>query len=109
MAFTLGPNAQSAGYRLAFYESVGSTSNEAFASARLGDPGRLWVVALAQTQGYGRRGRSWQTLKGNLATSFLMLETDLGSIAATLGFAVGLTLDTAIRSVAGMGKRGTRG
>ncbi len=100
MAFALGPKARGAGYRLASYESVGSTSNEAFAWARLGDPGRLWVAARAQTQGYGRRGRTWQTPDGNLAASLLMHEDDLGSIAATLGFAAGLALDEAIRSVA---------
>ncbi len=102
MTFALGPKARGAGYRLAFYESVGSTSNEAFAWARLGDPGRLWVVARSQTQGYGRRGRAWQTLEGNLAASLLMLELNLGSIAATLGFVAGLALDGAIRAVAGV-------
>jgi BirA family biotin operon repressor/biotin-[acetyl-CoA-carboxylase] ligase len=99
MTFALGPKAEAAGYRLAAYDEVGSTSNEAFAWARLGDRGRLWVVARLQKQGHGRRGRVWQTPKGNLAASLLMLEADLGSVAATLGFAVGLALDSAIRAV----------
>ena len=105
MAHTLGPKAQAAGYRLASYESVGSTSNEAFAWARLGDPGRLWVAARSQTQGYGRRGRTWQTPEGNLAASLLMLESDLGSVAATLGFVAGLALDDAIHSLSGAGAK----
>jgi BirA family biotin operon repressor/biotin-[acetyl-CoA-carboxylase] ligase len=99
MAFALGQKARAAGYRLATYEAIGSTSNEAFAWARLGDPGRLWVVARAQTQGHGRRGRPWQTPEGNLAASLLMYESDLGSIAATLGFVAGLALESAIHAV----------
>jgi BirA family biotin operon repressor/biotin-[acetyl-CoA-carboxylase] ligase len=99
MTFALGPMARAAGYRLVTHEEIGSTSNEAFAWARLGDPGRLWVVARSQVQGHGRRGRAWQTPVGNLAASLLMLEADLGSVAATLGFAVGLALDSAIRAV----------
>jgi BirA family transcriptional regulator, biotin operon repressor / biotin---[acetyl-CoA-carboxylase] ligase len=100
MAFALGPKAHAAGYRLATYESVGSTSVEALAWARLGDPGKLWVVAKAQTSGHGRRGRAWQTPVGNLAASLMMRESDLGSAAATLGFAVGLALESAISAVA---------
>jgi BirA family biotin operon repressor/biotin-[acetyl-CoA-carboxylase] ligase len=100
MAFSLGPKALAAGYRLASHESVGSTSTEALAAAQRGDRGRLWVVAREQTAGHGRRGRVWQTPKGNLAASLLMHEADLGSVAATLGFAVGLALEAAIRAVA---------
>src|SRR5262245_23805408 len=100
MAFALGPKALAAGYRLAAYESVGSTSNEAFAWARLGDPGRLWLVARTQTQGKGRRGRSWQTPEGNLAASLLLHEADVGSSSAALGFVAGLALESAIRSLA---------
>ena len=97
MGFALGPVASAAGYRLAAYETIGSTNAEALARARAGDPGRLWITAGAQTEGRGRRGRAWQTPSGNLAASlFLRLAAEPGEIA-TLGFAAGLALDAAIR------------
>ena len=72
MAFALGPSATAAGYRLAAYETIGSTSTEALERARQGDAGRLWIVARAQTAGHGRRGRPWATPSGNLAASLLL-------------------------------------
>src|SRR5688500_12692654 len=100
MAFALGPKALAGGFRLAAYDEIGSTSREALDRARAGDPGRLWVVAKAQTAGHGRRGRPWQTASGNLAASLLLVlpVPRLGS--ATLGFAAGLALEAAIRASA---------
>jgi BirA family biotin operon repressor/biotin-[acetyl-CoA-carboxylase] ligase len=100
MAFSLGPVANASGYRLIAHETIDSTSTEAIRLALDGDPGRLWVVAGEQTNGHGRRGRPWQTPSGNLAASLLMPVPDNGSQAATLGFAAGLALDSAIRAVA---------
>jgi BirA family transcriptional regulator, biotin operon repressor / biotin---[acetyl-CoA-carboxylase] ligase len=97
MAFELGPKARAAGYRLAQYETITSTSTEALAWASLGDPGRLWVVAKEQTAGHGRRGRPWQTPAGNLAATLLMVEHKRQPNAATLGFVAGLALEKAIR------------
>jgi len=99
MAFALGPKASAAGYRLIAHDSVGSTSTEALAAAERGDRGRLWVVAREQTAGHGRRGRAWQTPKGNLAAS-LLFPVATGGAMATLGFAAGLALDAAIRAAA---------
>lgn len=101
MAFALGPKASAAGYRLAAYDSVGSTSSEALARAALGDEGRLWIVAREQTAGHGRRGRNWQTPAGNLAASLLIAHAKDAGASATLGFAAGLALECAIRSAAG--------
>jgi len=100
MAFALGPKALAAGYRLSAYESIGSTSTEAMAWATLGDPGKLWVVANEQTAGHGRRGRGWQTPAGNLAASLLLAQPGHGAASATLGFAAGLALESAIRAAA---------
>jgi BirA family biotin operon repressor/biotin-[acetyl-CoA-carboxylase] ligase len=100
MPFALGPKAFAAGYRLATYDMIGSTSTEAAAWAMLGDPGRLWVVAEEQTAGHGRRGRPWQTPKGNLAASLLLVHPGGGTAPATLGFAAGLALESAIRTTA---------
>jgi BirA family biotin operon repressor/biotin-[acetyl-CoA-carboxylase] ligase len=60
----------------------------------------LWVVTSEQTAGHGRRGRTWETPRGNLAASLLIVQPQTGSSAATLGFAAGLALESAIRAVA---------
>jgi len=99
MPFTLGPQARAGGFRLAEYETIGSTNAEARARARAGDPGRLWVAALAQTAGHGRRGLPWQTPPGNLAASLLFRPAAPVRALATLGFAAGLALEEALRMV----------
>ena len=100
MAWRLGQKALSHGYRLAAFETIGSTSSEALARASAGDTGRLWVVAGAQTAGHGRRGRAWQTPPGNLAASLLLIAPAGEAAPATLGFAAGLALESAIRACA---------
>lgn len=99
MGFALGPIATAAGYRLAAYDTIGSTSTEAMERARRGEPGRLWVVARAQTAGYGRRGRAWATPPGNLAASLLLKPECSDARSATLGFVAGLALRDAIEAV----------
>jgi BirA family transcriptional regulator, biotin operon repressor / biotin---[acetyl-CoA-carboxylase] ligase len=100
MAFALGRNALLHGYRLSAHDTIGSTNSEALERGRAGDPGRLWVVARAQTAGHGRRGRPWQTPSGNLAASLLLSLPARATQAATLGFAAGLALEGAIRDCA---------
>lgn len=100
MPFELGPKALAAGFRLAVYDAIGSTSTEALARASAGDPGKLWVVAREQTAGHGRRGRPWQTARGNLAASVLLAQAGPSPAAATLGFAAGQALHDALRAVA---------
>jgi BirA family biotin operon repressor/biotin-[acetyl-CoA-carboxylase] ligase len=100
MSFSLGPEARRAGYRLASYDTIGSTSTDALERAKAGDPGRLWVVAREQTAGHGRRGRAWQTPSGNLAASLLLVLPVAQARTATLGFAAGLALEQAVRAAA---------
>jgi BirA family biotin operon repressor/biotin-[acetyl-CoA-carboxylase] ligase len=100
MAFTLGPRAISAGYRLAVFDSVGSTNSEAMAQARAGERGPVWFVTTEQTAGRGRRHRPWVAPRGNLAASVLETLDVAPATAATLGFAAGLALEAALRSVA---------
>jgi BirA family biotin operon repressor/biotin-[acetyl-CoA-carboxylase] ligase len=100
MAFELGPKARVAGYRLVEYETIGSTNTEALAWAALGDPGMLWVVSEEQSAGHGRRGSRWQTPRGNLAASLLILRSRESSPPASMGFVAGLALDQAVRTVA---------
>src|SRR5712691_8120414 len=59
MAFSLGPRASSAGYRLAAFDHIGSTNAEAMARARDGERGPMWFVTSEQTAGRGRRHRPW--------------------------------------------------
>jgi len=101
MAFTLGPRAQTAGYRLASFDQIGSTNSEAMERARTGERGPMWFVTTEQTAGRGRRQRAWIAPRGNLAASVLETLQVAPATAATLGFAAGLALAAALRAVAG--------
>jgi BirA family transcriptional regulator, biotin operon repressor / biotin---[acetyl-CoA-carboxylase] ligase len=99
MAFTLGRRAISAGYRIAAFDSVGSTNAEAMARARDGEYGPTWFVTSEQTAGRGRRQRPWVAPRGNLASSILEVIDVSPAVAATLGFAAGVALETALQRV----------
>src|SRR3954447_4674474 len=99
MPFTLGPRALSAGYRLATFDQIGSTNAEAMSRARDGERGPIWFVTSEQTAGRGRRHRPWIAPRGNLASSVLELIDVSPAVAATLGFAAGLALESALRQV----------
>jgi BirA family biotin operon repressor/biotin-[acetyl-CoA-carboxylase] ligase len=101
MAFTLGSRATSAGYRLESFDRIGSTNSEAMERARAGERGPMWFVTTEQTAGRGRRQRPWIAPRGNLASSVLETIDVAPATAATLGFAAGLALEAALRSVAG--------
>jgi BirA family biotin operon repressor/biotin-[acetyl-CoA-carboxylase] ligase len=101
MPFSLGPRAISAGYRLAAFESIGSTNAEAMSRARDGERGPMWFVTSEQTAGRGRRNRPWIAPRGNLASSILEVTDVSPSVAATLGFAAGVALEAALRRVSG--------
>jgi BirA family biotin operon repressor/biotin-[acetyl-CoA-carboxylase] ligase len=99
MAFSLGPRAVSAGYRLAAFDSIGSTNAEALSRARDGERGPIWFVTAQQTAGRGRRHRPWIAPRGNLASSVMEVIEMSPAVAATLGFAAGLALEVALRKV----------
>jgi BirA family biotin operon repressor/biotin-[acetyl-CoA-carboxylase] ligase len=99
MTFSLGPRAASLGYRLAAFESIGSTNAEALSRARLGERGPTWFVTSEQTAGRGRRHRPWIAPRGNLASSILEVIEVSPAVAATLGFAAGLALEAALQKV----------
>ena len=99
MAFTLGPRAISAGYRLAAFDSIGSTNAEALSLARHGERGPMWFVTSEQTAGRGRRHRPWIAPRGNLACSVLETVDASPAVAATLGFAAGLALEAALQKI----------
>src|ERR1700738_862979 len=99
MTFSLGPRAISAGYRLAAFESIVSTNAEAIARARDGERGPIWFVTSEQTAGRGRRNRPWIAPRGNLASIILEVIDVSPAVAATLGFAAGLAIETALKKV----------
>src|SRR6478672_2065789 len=103
MAFTLGPRAISAGYRLAAFDQIGSTNTEAMSCARDGVSGPVWFVTTEQTAGRGRRHRPWAAPRGNLAGSILEVMPVAPPVAATLGFAAGLALEAALRRLSANG------
>src|SRR6202011_2407481 len=89
----------SAGYRLAAFDSIGSTNAEALTRARDGERGPMWFVTSEQTAGRGRRHRPWIAPRGKLACSILERIDVSPAGAATLGFAAGLALETALQRV----------
>jgi BirA family biotin operon repressor/biotin-[acetyl-CoA-carboxylase] ligase len=99
MTFALGPRATSAGYRLAAFDQTGSTNAEAMAHAREGERGPIWFVTTEQTAGRGRRQRAWIAPRGNLASSILEVMDVPPATAATLGFAAGLALESALQKL----------
>ena len=99
MTFSLGPKAISAGYGLAAFDRTGSTNAEAMSRARDGERGPMWFVTTEQTAGRGRRQRAWIAPRGNLASSVLEVMDVSPGVAATLGFAAGLSLESAVQKL----------
>lgn len=99
MTFTLGPRAIAAGTKLAAFDQIGSTNAEAMLRARDGERGPMWFVTPEQTAGRGRRQRVWVAPRGNLASSILEVTDVQPAVAATLGFAAGLSLEAALQKV----------
>src|SRR5215211_8039282 len=99
MSLSLGHRAQSAGYRLTAFDQIGSTNAEAMSRARDGERGPMWFVTTEQTAGRGRRHRPWIAPRGNLASSILEVLDVSPAVAATLGFAAGLAIETALHKV----------
>jgi len=59
----------------------------------------MWFVTTEQTAGRGRRNRAWVSPRGNLASSVLEVMDVAPAVAATLGFAAGLAIETTLRKV----------
>jgi BirA family biotin operon repressor/biotin-[acetyl-CoA-carboxylase] ligase len=92
---TLDPSAAS-GARLVSLDTVGSTNAEAFARARAGERGPLWITARRQTAGRGRRGRPWVSEPGNLYASLLLTDPAPPQRAAELSLVAALAVHDAL-------------
>jgi len=88
-----------AGYRLAAYDILGSTNDEAKRLAREGTAADTVVWALQQTAGRGRRGRRWLSPAGNLYASLVLRPDCLPARAAQLSFVAALAVGDAVQGV----------
>ena len=80
------------GYALARHAEIDSTNSEARRLAEAGEAGPLWIMAKKQTAGRGRRGRSWETLSGNLAATLLLRPEAPPGPLGQLSFAAALSV-----------------
>lgn len=90
----------SSGAALALFETLDSTSLEARRRADAGARGPIWILALEQTAGYGRRGSGWEQAPGDVAATFLF---DPGAPVEKLGqlsFVAALAVADAVRRFA---------
>ncbi|HLZ84166.1 MAG TPA: biotin--[acetyl-CoA-carboxylase] ligase [Caulobacteraceae bacterium] len=78
--------------RILFFDDIDSTNAEARRLAEAGETGPLWITALRQHQGRGRRGRAWETGEGNLAATHLFTTTLPPAQAAQVSFVAALAV-----------------
>jgi BirA family biotin operon repressor/biotin-[acetyl-CoA-carboxylase] ligase len=79
------------------YEQLGSTQTAALGALREGKAGPAWIQALSQTHGVGRRGRKWESVRGNLMASwFGVLDID-HSLVPQMAFVAALSVTDLLR------------
>lgn len=83
-------------YRLVALERVGSTNEEAKRLAADGAEDGTLVWALEQTAGRGRRGRRWESPRGNLYLSIVLRPDAPAAEAAQLGMVAAVALGDAL-------------
>ena len=85
------------GYGRRVFASVDSTLSEA---VRLAPDlrGPMWILALEQTSGRGRRGRAWSMPKGYFAATLVMPVTEEPGVVALRSFVMSLALYDAFRA-----------
>lgn len=88
------------GARIEMFETLDSTSLEAKRRTGAGDQGPLWVIALRQTSGYGRRGTAWRQAEGDIAATFLFRAMSAAEILPQLSFVAALAAADAIAAFA---------
>ncbi|HEY0053625.1 MAG TPA: biotin--[acetyl-CoA-carboxylase] ligase [Caulobacteraceae bacterium] len=73
-------------------DEIDSTNAEARRRAEAGETGPLWITALHQAAGRGRRGRAWSTGAGNLAATLLITTDKPAMEAAQAAFVAALAV-----------------
>lgn len=74
------------GYALKSFDVVDSTNEEAKRLGAAGQAGPIWISAVRQTAGRGRRGRTWESPSGNLAATLLLRPGKPAGECAQLSF-----------------------
>ena len=88
------------GARLEIFDRLDSTSLEARRRFESGRRDSVFIVALEQTAGYGRRGAAWMQQPGDFAGTLVFTETAPTATLGQLSFVAGLAVAEAIESVA---------
>lgn len=86
--------------RIEVFPTLDSTSLEANRRAALAEGGPLWIVALRQTAGYGRRGTAWMQAEGDIAATFLFRAGAPQARLPELSFVAALAVADAVRRFA---------
>ena len=85
--------------KLIIHEIIDSTNEEAKRLARNGMPEGVVVWAKEQSSGVGRRGRKWESARGNLFFSVLLRPDCSASKAMQLSYVVSLSIAKIIDDV----------
>ncbi|MCB2114662.1 MAG: biotin--[acetyl-CoA-carboxylase] ligase [Parvularculaceae bacterium] len=88
------------GSSIEIFETLDSTSLEAKRRALSGARGPVWIIALKQTAGYGRRGSAWTQAEGDLAATLLFEPDAPAERIAELSFVSALGVYDAVRRCA---------
>ena len=83
-------------FRLQTYDEVTSTNDMVKRAIEKGEPEGLAVGALAQTAGYGRQGRSWQSPAGGMYVSLLLRPQVSLAQLPTLSLVAGMAVRRAV-------------
>lgn len=87
------------GTKILEFDEIDSTSLEAMRRGRAGETGPLWILAGRQTRGRGRRGRVWQSDKGNFHASYLERMDCKIEDAAQISFIAAIALFDAVSNL----------
>lgn len=83
-----------------WHDTIDSTNEEAQRLASAGDVSNQWIAARAQTQGRGRRGRSWSSPEGNLYVTAVFHEPEGIPAATRIPFVAAIAVADTIRQLA---------
>lgn len=98
MEYALSTFAEQLGYKVESRDCVDSTNRLGLQLASEGSSGHVWIVAREQTQGRARRGRGWNSPRGNLYASLLLTAGIEVERAAHLGFVAGVSMAEAVNA-----------
>jgi BirA family biotin operon repressor/biotin-[acetyl-CoA-carboxylase] ligase len=85
-----------AGYRLAVFDALESTNEQARRMAMDGAPDGTVIWAKSQTAGRGRQGRQWQSPEGNMFCSIIARPDMPPAEAAQFSFVTALAMGQAV-------------